>query len=439
MIRPGRLGLRLLAGCAACAVGAAVWWPVGILALGAGLAVAIAAWQEARALARVRLEARWPAQLVLPIGVPAGVPVVVAALTPEAVDVQARVVWPDALGGGSGSLHARVAGGGEAVATLPVLPRARGATVVEPPYLAWTRWGLAERIAQTGDPLPVDVLPDLTAVRRLHAQITSLFLRGHGQRLAPRVGQGREFDRLREYVTGDDYRHVAWKPSARRGRLIVRSYRVERAQDVLLCIDQGHRMGSVVATGQGLLTRLDHAVNAGVLAAWLSARCEDRVGLCAFAAGVDRGVPQGRGASHLGALTTFATRVGTTALATDYRALAAHVRRRLRSRSLILLFTVLPERGDHGDLLAAVRMLLPRHLPLLLVLDDRLLQQEAAAEPTTHAGLARMLAAADIVDGRAQLTQELRSCGALVVHTTPADAGVAAVNAYLDVKRRQLL
>ena len=115
------------------------------------------------------------------------------------------------------------------------------------------------------------------------------------------------------------------------------------------------------------------------------------------------------------------------------------MRRRLRQRTLVLVATVLPERGDHGELLSAVRMLVPRHLPLIMVMTDPVLDAVAASAPADRRELCRTLVAADLVDGRRQLVKELRQLGALVVETAPDDLGVAAVNAYLDVKRRQLL
>jgi uncharacterized protein (DUF58 family) len=208
---------------------------------------------------------------------------------------------------------------------------------------------------------------------------------------------------------------------------------------VLLCVDNGHRMAAKVAGPDGFLTRTDHAINAAVLTAWLCHRCEDRVGMLSFSAEVDNGVGQGRGVAHLAAITAFATSINEQWLHTDYRALASHLRRRLRHRTLVLMTTVLPEPGDHHDLLTAIRMLVPRHLPLVMVMTDAVLEAVAESYPLDRRDLCRTLVAGDIVDGRRQLVRELRQAGALVVETTPQDAGIQAVNAYLSVKRKQLL
>jgi uncharacterized protein (DUF58 family) len=425
----------MLGGATAVAAGAAFFAPLALVAAGAVLAIAAAAAAEALWLRRVRFTVTRAEAAVVSLGEEESLPVTVAHDAQAELAVELRTRWPEELGGGSSTARGVCARGERLALEHAVTGAARGAAEVPPPHVSLTRFGLVERIAQAGDPLLVRVLPNLAAVRRLHAQLNALFLRGLGTRMAPRVGQGREFDRQRDYVAGDDYRQIAWKVSARLGKPIVREFRVERSQDVLLCVDRGHRMAGRV----GALTRADHAVNAAVLTAYVCNRAEDRSGLLSFADGVDRGIAQGRGAAHLAAVTQFATGIKPEFLPSDYRALAAHLRRRLRSRTLVLLLTVLPEPGEHGDLLAAVRMLMPRHLPLVMVLKDPGLQAAAEALPASRGELCRTLVASELVQGRAHLVRGLRQLGALVVETTAEDSGVAAVNSYLEVKRRQVL
>src|SRR5205085_7625033 len=130
---------------------------------------------------------------------------------------------------------------------------------------------------------------------------------------SPKLGKGREFDRLREYNTDDDFRDIAWKPSARHNKLIVREYRTDRSQDVLVCVDRGHRM----AARSGHISKADHAVNAAVLLAYICNRMEDRMGLLSFGAEVERGVGQGRGAAHGRQLVSFATGLKAEFIHTD--------------------------------------------------------------------------------------------------------------------------
>jgi uncharacterized protein (DUF58 family) len=101
--------------------------------------------------------------------------------------------------------------------------------------------------------------------------------------------------------------------------------------------------------------------------------------------------------------------------------------------------TVLPEREERHDLLRAVDMLAGQHLPLFLTISDRDLRAAAETLPADREELARTLVARDLWLGRVEVVRELRARGALVVETTAEDAGVDAVNGYINVKRRQLL
>ena len=434
-IRAGRRLPWALACATLVAAGGAGYWPLAFIGAGAALAAVLAAAVEAILLRQVRVEVVRDAIAVVPLGEREVLEARVAHDSSATLSVSLRTIWPLELGGGS-STASGACGPGETLAlAYDVAGVRRGEAKVDPPFLSVTRFGMVETILQAGAPQTVRVIPNLREVHRAHAQLNALFLRGLGTRLAPRTGQGREFDRLREYVVGDDYRQISWKASARQRKPIVRQFRVERSQDVLFCVDRGHRMAARV----GRLTRADHAVNAAVLGAYVCNRAEDRTGLLSFSAAVENGIAQGRGPAHLAAITRFATAVAPGYLPTDYRSLAAHLKKRLRSRTLVILFTALPERGDQGDLLAAVRLLMPRHLPLVLALRDVGLEASARSLPADHGDVCRTLVASELVQDRGLLVAGLRQLGALVAETPPEESGTAVINAWLDVKRRQLL
>ena len=311
----------------------------------------------------------------------------------------------------------------------------RGVAELERPSFRITRRRLAERIIRTGTSAEISVTPNLAAVARLHRQLNQFLLRGYGSRTSARLGKGREFDRMRDYVRGDELRDVAWKATARHGRLIVREYRLDRSQDIILCLDTGHRMAARV----GNVSRLDHAVNASMLLAYVCNRMEDRVGVLSFDSDVERGVPAGRGMTHLRKVTRYVTGIRPFYRFTDYLALAADVRRRVKHRSLVFLMTVLPELEDHQDLVRAVRMLSSQHLVLVTVFADLQLKAASQMLPANKHELTNVIVARQMWEGRQALTRQLRGYGALVVDTPPEQFGVDSVNAYLDVKRRQLL
>lgn len=434
-MRPAPLLIRLAAILAASSLLIAVI-PEFVWVVVAGFVVLlIAAGLEALALRRVVFQVERPKKLALPLDERETTTVRLTTTARRALRLTIRQRWPEIVEPRS-SVFEGICRAGEVLSIdLQARGISRGTAAVEPLYLGATMRGLVERITAAGEASTVHVLPNLRAVSRMHKKLNDYALRSLGARTAPRIGKGRDFDRLRDYVLDDDYRDIAWRASARHGRLIVREFRMERSQDILLCIDEGHRMAARVEQ----ITRLDHAVNAAVLISYICNRMEDNLGILSFDTEIDKGLLAGRGAGHLRAITAYVSQLEAEYRHTDYLGLAASLRRRLHHRTLILILTVLPEREERFDLLRAVDLLAPQHLPLFVTLTDRDLEAQANILPADRDELARTLVARDLTLGRTELTRELRSRGAMVVESTAVDWGVDAVNAYIEVKRRQLL
>jgi uncharacterized protein (DUF58 family) len=434
-MRPGPLLPRLIVITAALAalIPVALW--VEWVVVGAFALVVVAAGTEAVALRRIAVAAERPAKIALALDEVETTAVDLSSNAARPLRLIVRQRWPELVAQRSIVANALCRPGEVVRIDMSVRAIARGSAVVERVAVAMTFFGIVERIARAGAEAELDVLPNLRAVKRLHKQLNAFALRGLGARAAPRIGKGREFDRLRDYVLDDDYRDIAWRASARHGRLIVREFRLDRSQEILLCLDQGHRMAARVAQ----ITRLDHAVNATVLISYICNRMEDKVGLVAFDTDVDKGLPVGRGPAHLRAITAYVTQLEAAYRHTDYLTLATNLRRRLHHRTLVLMLTVLPEKEERFGLLRAVEMLAPQHLPLVVTLNDPNLVAAAKFLPADRAELGRTLVARELWMNRVELTRDLRARGALVVESTPEDAGIDAVNAYIDVKRRQML
>ncbi len=434
-MRPGPRSVQTLMALAAASLLAALIpvlvWPL----LAALLILAMAMLVERRLLSAVTVTHEESPVWAMSLDEEEKIDFRLATDSPRAVRLQVRRSWPKLLAEQSTTLEGTCPPGETLKMTCPVRGVVRGRAALDGPHLALSFWGWAERLVSLPGRSEIKVLPNLKAVKRMHRMLNDAFLRGLGQRTAPRLGKGREFDRLREYTVDDDFRDISWKASARHRKLIVREFRLDRSQDVLVCVDRGHRMAAQTTR----IRRVDHAVNAAVLISYICSRMEDRVGILSFGAQVDSGIPQGRGASHLSRITAFSSSIQAEYIHTDYLALGAHVRRRLRRRALILIVTTLPESGDQQALVRATGMLMPTHLPLIVVLSDPALRAAAEAQPASREELSRTLVARDIWIDRRRMMDELRRRGAWVIDTGPEDAGVESVNAYLEIKRRQLI
>ena len=288
-----------------------------------------------------------------------------------------------------------------------------------------------ERVELAAD---ADVYPDVHAARALE------LLRRQGRQDA-RLGSLRvrggdtEFERLRPYQVGDEIRHVDWRSSARRDDLTVRQFQAESNQNVVFALDVGRSMRG----DTGGLTAVDHALNAALLTADVALRGGDKAGLMVFDETPRRFVPPTGGRAGGRKLTRAVYDLEAGLGATDYGAAMAFLRAQVRVRSLFIVFTNLLEPRSAKELAASVKGLLPRHLPLCVLLRDTDVEALATAPSASVDDLYVRAAAAESLAWRDSLIRGLRKAGVLVLDAKPGDLTPELVKGYLEVKARRLL
>lgn len=294
--------------------------------------------------------------------------------------------------------------------------------------------GLCARQVHVPRPQSVQVFPDLTVLSQ-----DALALARSEDLAARRVqrvrSEGREFESLREYRPGDDRRSIDWKATARRGKPFVRLHQPERNQQVLLLLDCGRHMAGRVDGRR----KLDHAVDATLRLARVALAQGDLVGVVAYGREVKAWLPPRKGTEQLRAIAQALYRVEATLEESDLGAAIDHAFARGSRRSLVVVLTDLLDPDAATGLLGRLRRLVPRHLPLVVSLQDEALHRAATAEPlTVDAAYQRVVAGRLERDGQATVTR-LRDAGAKVVRAPPSRFGAEGVSAYLDVKARGLL
>lgn len=280
----------------------------------------------------------------------------------------------------------------------------------------------------------VKVYPDLTALTREALQLAQA-QDAPSDRTIRKPSEGTEFESLREYRPGDDYRTLDWKATARRARMMVRVHQPERNQPVLLFIDCGRHMAGVV----GGRRKLDHAVDAALRLAKVSLDKGDLVGVVAFAREVKTYLPPRKGSEHLRAITSALYRIEAALEESQYGKALDLAFARHHRRTLVVLFTDLQDPETSAGLLARTLALRPRHLPLVVSLLDEDVERAATNEPVeVHDAFVRHTAAV-LEDDYKRTTAQLRNAGALALRAPATRFGAAAVNEYLRVKSRGLL
>ncbi|MGC8861273.1 MAG: DUF58 domain-containing protein [Armatimonadota bacterium] len=291
----------------------------------------------------------------------------------------------------------------------------------------------------------VKVYPNLLDIRRYEIGARRERPLGPGHRRIRIRGRGTDFESLRDYVPDDEFRSIDWKATARRGKLTTRQYQEERSQNVVIALDCGRVMGSVVPvrvgeSGEAIdLTRLDHCINAAVMLGHVVARKGDRVALMAFAEDVLAYLPPKAGRSQVLNVLRLTYNLKEASGDSDYGRAARFMVRKWSRRSLIVLFTDLVDPDSSKALITQIAGLARKHLCLIVAMSDPEVLAAARGPFESPEQAFRAAAARQVLYARRQAAASITRHGAIVLDL-PADRLTASVvEQYLDIKALGLL
>ena len=290
--------------------------------------------------------------------------------------------------------------------------------------------GLAGRQHRRSLPGHLRVLPAFRSRKEAELRLDRARILEIGLRSAQGRGGGTEFENLREYTVDDEFRRIDWAATARASRTIVRTYRAERNQTVLVLLDTGRVMAGRVAG----VPRLEHAMDAALMMTALATRLGDRAGLIAFDRQIRAVVPPGHTSAQLGRVTEAMYDLQPQLVESDYRGAFAETLSRWRRRALLVVLTELTEEAVPETLLPALPLLAGRHLVVVASVSDPDVVRWAGAVPTEAETAYRKAAAVASLDRRARTAALLRGVGATIVDAPPGALAGRLADAYLEVK-----
>lgn len=251
-----------------------------------------------------------------------------------------------------------------------------------------------------------------------------------GLRSARGLGGGTEFEQLREYGPDDEFRRIDWTATARAGKPIVRTYRAERNQSVILVMDNGRIMAGKVAG----VPRVEHAMDAAMMLTAVSTRLGDRCGLVAFDRRVRAVVPPARHTDQVGRVSEALYRLDPELTESDYSGAFAEVVARYRRRAMLVVLTDLNEQAVTDSVLPALPLVTRTHLVVVAAVQDPQLAEWAGERPDDPETAFRQVAAIQALEDRRRTTARLRAMGATVVDAAPGRLGIEVTDAYLLAK-----
>jgi uncharacterized protein (DUF58 family) len=302
----------------------------------------------------------------------------------------------------------------------------------------WLRWtgplGLVWKQTAIRLDIAEPILLDIASVKQ---EAIRLFARDapFGAKSQLDTGEGSEYHALRDFQAGMDMRTIDWRRSARHGALLAKEFRTERNHHVVFAVDCGRLMSQPLAG----LPRIDRALNAALLLAFVALKMGDLAGLYSFDERPRLSTGVVSGASAFPLLQRQAAQVDYSSAETNFTLGLTQLSAELQRRSLVVVFTDFADSTSAELMVENVARLLRRHLVLFMAFRDEELEGLVRAEPESPDDVSRAVIAATLLREREVVIGRLRRMGVQVVEAAADRVGPELLNAYLELKRKELL
>ena len=300
---------------------------------------------------------------------------------------------------------------------------------------AATPLGLVLRRYTQGEKKDVKVYPSYLMLSRYELMAMSNNLTEMGIKKIRKVAQQTDFEQIRDYVQGDEYRTINWKATARRNSLMVNVYQDERSQPIINLIDKGRVMQQAFNN----MTLLDYAINASLVLSYIVIKKDDKAGLMTFSDHFDTYVAPEKNKGHMQVLMEKLYAQQTRFEETDYSELCIRVDKYSRKRSLLILYTNFSDLNSLQRQLPYLRQMARKHCLLVVFFEDTDLNEYLLEQPKHTEAYYQYVIGEKFAFEKKLIVNTLRQNGIYTLLTSPDGLTVNVINKYLELKARQLI
>lgn len=281
----------------------------------------------------------------------------------------------------------------------------------------------------------VQVYPSYLQLRKYQLMAIGNRLSEAGVKKVRRFGHSLEFEQIKEYVQGDDYRTLNWLATARRNQLMVNTYSEEKSQQIYCVIDKS-RVMKMPFNG---LSLLDYSVNASLVLSNVALMKQDKAGIITFSENIGSFLKAERKASQMQAILETLYNQKTRYLESDYDRLYSLLKIKVTQRSLIVLFTNFESLSSMHRQLPFLKKIASQHLLVTVFFENTELDALLTSSVDTTEQVYTKTIAEQFVWEKRQMVKELSRYGIIAVLTAPQKLTVNTLNKYLEIKARSLL
>ena len=281
----------------------------------------------------------------------------------------------------------------------------------------------------------VMVYPSIIQMQKYDFLAISNSLTQMGLKKIRRIGNTSEFEQIKEYVTGDDFRTVNWKATAKRGQLMVNQYQDEKSQPIYSIIDTG-RVMKMPFEG---LKLLDYAINSTLAFSNVALKKHDKVGMLSFSKKIETFLPAVNKLTYLNRILETLYNIDTQFNDSDFGLLYAQLKRKVTHRSLLLLYTNFEHLSALKRQMPYLQAISKKHMLVVILFENTELDELISKDAEDLQAIYHKTIAEKFSFEKRLMVKELQKHGIQTILTPPEKLTINTINKYLEIKARGLL
>lgn len=297
------------------------------------------------------------------------------------------------------------------------------------------RIGFVERKYTFDSNKMVPVYPSFLQMRKYELMAIHNRLIDTGIKRIRKIGHTMEFEMIKNYVQGDDYRTINWNATARKSELMVNQFQDEKSQPIYSVIDKG-RLMKLPFEG---LSLLDYSINATLAFSNIAIKKDDKAGLITFADKMSSIVPADKRKMQMNLLMESLYHQRTNYLESNYELLYTTIRAKVNQRSLIILYTNFESLSSMQRNLKYFQAIAKNHILIVVFFVNTEMKTLIDKKADTVEEIYTKTIAEKFDYEKKQIVKELQRCGISAILTPPAALTTEVINKYLEIKARGII